>query len=184
LFEEFVPKDGGGLVDYILGAEPSFGVFVLATTENPMLRRYLQVYKMGSGPLYTFYRPHHLSPLEVPLSIARAALFGDAALAPKEALSCEVVTLVKKDMKRGETLDGMGGFTAYGMLENYETAQSENLLPIGLSEGCILKRDLSKDETVTYNDVEMPRGRLCDKLRAEQENLPAAASLKLNVAGD
>src|ERR671919_1248918 len=99
------------VVDYILGAEPSFGVFVLAHSEQPLVQRYMKIYKMGDGPVYTFYRPYHLSPLETPLTIARAVLFGDAALTPAGAPTCDVIALAKKDLKAGEKLDGVGGFT-------------------------------------------------------------------------
>ncbi len=67
VFAEYLKTAKSGLVDYLLGAEPSFGVFVLATTDDPVLKRYLQVYKMGDGPIYTFYRPYHLSSLEAPV---------------------------------------------------------------------------------------------------------------------
>lgn len=160
----------GGAVDYILGAQPSFGVFVLGYTENDIRKRYMNVYKMGEGPLYTFYVPYHLSPLEAPLSVARAALFGDAALAPIGGLVTEVITLAKRDIKAGEKLDGVGGYTCYGMLENYDVSTKENLLPMGLSDGCTAKHDIPMDTAITYEDVEVPASRLADKLRDEQNN--------------
>jgi len=67
---------GGGLVDYILGAEPSPGVFVLGYNEAPIPRRYMTYHKMGDGPLYAFYTPYHLCNFEVPITVARAALSG------------------------------------------------------------------------------------------------------------
>jgi predicted homoserine dehydrogenase-like protein len=56
----------------------------------------------------------------------------------------------------------------YGLAENHDTVRAENLLPIGLAEGCRLKRDIAKDQVLTYDDVILPEGRLCDKLREEQ----------------
>ena len=106
------------IVDYILGAEPSFGVFVLGYEEDPLARAYMKFYKMGDGPVYTFYRPFHLGPLETVQSVARAVLLHDAAAAPLGGPVTEVVALAKRDLKTGETLDGIGGFTVYGMLEN------------------------------------------------------------------
>ncbi len=157
-----------GLTDYILGAEPSFGVFILATTDQPIRKRYMDVYKMGKGPLYTFYTPYHLSPIEAPMSASRAAIFGDAALAPLGAPVCDVVTLAKRDIKKGEKLDGIGGFLTYGAIDNYDVSLKHNLLPIGLADGCIAKRDIPMDTAISYRDVELPKGRLCDKLRKEQ----------------
>jgi len=72
-------------------------------------------------------------------------------------------------LRAGEILDGIGGFASYALIENSDVAQSEHSLPMGLSEGCRLKRDISKDQAITYDDVEVPGGRLCDKLRAEQD---------------
>jgi predicted homoserine dehydrogenase-like protein len=159
---------GGGLVDYILGAEPGPGVFILGYNEHPTKQQYLHYLKMGEGPLYVFYTPYHLCHLEVPLTVARAVLFQDAAIAPMGGPVCDVITVAKRDLKAGEVLDGIGGFTCYGTLDHATVCQAENLLPMGLSEGCRLSRDISRDHALTYADVEVPEGRLCDKLRAEQ----------------
>jgi predicted homoserine dehydrogenase-like protein len=128
----------------------------------------MKYFKMGEGPLYAFYIPYHLPHLEVPLTVARAVLFSDAAVQPLAGPVCDVITIAKRDLKSGEILDGIGGFTCYGMIENSKICQNENLLPMGLSEGCKLTRDIAKDRTITNADVELPPGRLCDKLRAKQ----------------
>lgn len=158
----------GGLVDYILEAEPAFGVFVLAHSDNPVRQRYMKMYKMGDGPIYTFYRHYHLSPLEAPSSVARAVLFNDATVAPIGAPVADVISYAKKNLKRGDILDGIGGFTCYGMIDNYETTRAENLLPIGLSEGCKLIKDIEMDAPITFDDVELPKGSLSVKLWKEQ----------------
>ncbi len=160
-----------GLVDYILGAEPGGGVFVLGYNENKIQQQYLQYYKMGDGPLYTFYTPYHLCHLEAPLTAARAVLFRDSAVTPLGGPVCDVITKAKKDLKAGEILDGIGGFTCYGELEKSEICQLENLLPMGLNEGCKLKRDVQIDRPITYDDIILPQGRLCDRLREEQNQL-------------
>jgi len=160
-----------GLTDYILGAEPSFGVFVLATCDQPIRARYMDVYKMGKGPLYTFYTPYHLSPLEATNSVARAAIFDDAALVPLGAPVCDVVTLAKRDIKKGEKLDGIGGFLTYGTIDNYDVSLKDNLLPIGLADGCIAKRDIPMDTAITYDMIDLPQGRMSDKLRQEQNEM-------------
>lgn len=159
----------GGLVDYVVGAQPPGGVFVIGYNEHPLQQQYLNYYKMGDGPFYVFYTPYHLCHLETPLTVARAVLFGDAALAPLGAPVCEVVTAAKRDLRAGETLDGIGGFTSYGLLENYAISRAENLLPLGLSEGCRLVRDVAKDEVITKEAVISPPDRLSDRLRAEQD---------------
>jgi predicted homoserine dehydrogenase-like protein len=161
-------KELGGIVDYVVGAKPGPGVFVFATHDDPKQRHYLNLYKLGEGPLYSFYTPYHLCHFEVPLSVARAVLFGDAVMAPIGGPLVDVVTTAKIDLKAGETLDGIGYYMTYGQCENSDIVQAQKLLPMGLAEGCRLKRDIPRDRVLTYDDVELPEGRLCDQLRAEQ----------------
>jgi predicted homoserine dehydrogenase-like protein len=88
------------------------------------------------------------------------------------------VTAAKIDLKAGETLDGIGHYMTYGLAENYPLARQQNLLPIGVAEGCVLRRAVPKDQVLTYDDVVLPEGRLIDQLRREQEayfGRPAAA---------
>ena len=99
---------------------------------------------------------------------ARAVLFSDPTVTPLGKPICDVITVAKRDLKKGEALDGIGGFTCYGMIDNAEICHRENLLPMGLSNGCYLKKDILKDQAITYDDVDLPEGRLCDKLRDEQ----------------
>lgn len=166
--------DGPGIVDYVVGAMPGPGVFVLGTHEHPQQRHYLALYKLGDGPLYCFYTPYHLCHFEVPNSVARAVLFGDAALAPLGGPCVEVVAAAKTDLRAGTAIDGLGGYMTYGLAENTSTARAHNLLPIGLAEGCRLNRDIGKDALLTFADVELPPDRLCDRLWQEQlEKFPA-----------
>lgn len=164
---------GPGIVDYVVGATPSPGVFVLGTHEHPTQQHYLNLYKLGEGPLYCFYTPYHLCHFEVPTTVARAALLGDATITPLGTPAVDVVTAAKVDLPRGQELDGLGGYLTYGLCENASTARADKLLPIGLAEGTTVTRDVRRDEVLTYADVELPRGRLCDRLRSEQDGLPA-----------
>lgn len=157
-----------GLVEYALGAAPHTGAFVICRNDHPEKRKLMAYLKMGDGPLYMFYTPYHLPPWQIPHSVARAALFNDATITPRGAPVCDTVTYAKRDLKAGELLDGMGGFTGYGLVERYEVCQREGYLPIAVSLDCRLKRDVAKDQPITYADVELPQDRLCDKLRAEQ----------------
>ena len=156
------------IVDYLLGAEPSFGVFVLGYEEDPLSRSYMKFYKMGDGPVYTFYRPLHLGPLETVQSVARAVLLRDAAATPLGGPVTEVIAQAKRDLVVGETLDGIGGFTVYGMLENAGTARRERLLPMGLTDGAVVVRPVAEDVALTFDDVELPPGRLATRLWQEQ----------------
>jgi predicted homoserine dehydrogenase-like protein len=170
-------KELGGIVDYVVGAQPGPGVFVFGTHDDPKQRHYLNLYKLGEGPLYSFYTPYHLCHFEVPLSVARAVLFQDAVMAPLGAPRVEVVTTAKINLKAGDTLDGIGYYMTYGQCENADVALAQNLLPMGLALDCRLKRDIPRDQVLTYDDVELPAGRFCDKLRAEQNAYFAPAKV-------
>lgn len=160
--------NGPGYVDYVIGAEPSFGVFILGHTDDLWLSRYMKCYKMGDGPLYTFYQPYHQSPIETPATIARAACFGDPALTPLGAPVTDVISMAKKDCIRGEVLDGIGGYTVYGIMENSDVARQEDLLPQGLSDQCVLVNDVSKDDAIKISDIEKPSDSVAWKLFDEQ----------------
>jgi predicted homoserine dehydrogenase-like protein len=169
--------EGPGIVDYVVGAMPAPGVFIFGTHDNPLQQHYLNLYKLGEGPLYCFYTPYHLCHFEVPSSIARAYFFGDATLVPIDRPYVDVVAAAKVDLKAGDTIDGLGGYKTYGLAENADTTLAENLLPIGLAEGCVLKNDVPKDQVLTYADVIVPSGRSSDRLRAEQNELFFGASV-------
>ena len=160
--------EGPGIVDYVVGAEPGPGVFVLGTHDDPIQQHYLNLYKLGEGPLYLFYTPYHLCHFEVPNTVARAVLFNDAALTPMGKPYVEVVATAKTDLKAGQVVDGIGYYMTYGLCENASTAAAQNLLPIGVAEGCVLKHDIPKDKVLTYDDVILPEGRTVDRLREEQ----------------
>ena len=160
----------GGIVEYVVKARPSPGVFVLATNDNDAQQaHYLDYGKLGKGPLYSFYVPYHLTVFEVPLSAARVALFNDTVIAPLGSPVVEVATAAKVGLKPGQVLDGLGGYFTYGLCENRDAFDAERLLPIGIAEGCLLKREISKDQLITYDDVELPAGSLAVRLRQEQD---------------
>jgi len=158
----------GGLVDYVLGAQPGGGVFVIAHCEDPIQQPYLRYYKLGDGPFYVFYTPYHLPHVEGGLTAARAVLFNDAATAPLSGPIAEVLTMAKCDSQKGEIIDEIGGFKTYGVIDNSQTVQQENLLPLGLARGCTLKHTIKKDQAITFEDVSLPENRLIDELYQKQ----------------
>ncbi|MGQ7294793.1 NAD(P)H-dependent oxidoreductase [Quadrisphaera sp. KR29] len=162
-------KAKGGVVDYVVGSKPGPGVYVLATHDDPKQQHYLNLYKLGEGPLYSFYTPYHLCHFEVPTTVVRAVDFDDAALVAAGDLKVEVLTTAKTDLAAGTTIDGLGGYHVYGQAEDATTAREQHLLPLGLAPGCTLRVDVPKDAVITYDMVEVPSGRLVDELRAAQD---------------
>jgi predicted homoserine dehydrogenase-like protein len=157
----------GGIVDYVVGT-PLTKVYVLAEHTDPKQQHYLNLYKMGPGPLYSFFIPYHLVHFEVPNAIARAVLFKDSIAKPLAGPVVEVCAVAKRDLKAGEKLDDYGEFMTYGEAVNSDEMRAERYLPEGLVLDCKLKRDIAKDSVITYDDVELPAGRLADALREEQ----------------
>jgi predicted homoserine dehydrogenase-like protein len=161
-------RELGGVVDFVIGAHPSPGVFCLAEMEDGRHASYLALYKLGEGPLYSFYQPYHLCYLEAPMSVARAVLFGDVVGQPLGAPVVEVVAIAKRDLQAGETLDAFGRYMTYGQAEQASVVRAEGLLPEGLAEGCRLKRAIAKDQPIHWSDVEAPSEQLAHRLYAEQ----------------
>lgn len=157
----------GGIIDYTVGTIGT-KVYVLAEHEDPKQRHYLDLYHMGPGPLYAFWVPYHLVHFEVPNAIARVRIFRDELAPPLGGPVVEVCAVAKRDVQRGETLDGYGHYMTYGEAANSDEMMAERYLPEGLVEGCVLRRDVRKDEPLRYSDVDLPPGRLADRLRAEQ----------------
>jgi predicted homoserine dehydrogenase-like protein len=157
----------GGIVDYVVGT-PLTKVYVLAEHPDPKQQHYLNLYKMGEGPLYSFFTPYHLVHFEVPNAIARVVLFRDSLAPPLAGPVVEVCAVAKRDLKAGEVLDEPGMYMTYGEAANVEEMSAGRYLPEGLVGDCKLKRAIAKDSVLTYDDVELPPGRLADRLRAEQ----------------
>jgi len=157
----------GGIIDYVVGT-PLTKVYVLAEHTDPKQQKYLNLYKMGEGPLYPFFTPYHLVHFEVPNSIARAFLFKDSVAPPLSGPVVEVCAVAKRDLQAGEVLDDYGMYMTYGEAVNSDEMNKMQYLPEGLVEGCKLRRPIRKDAVLTYADVDLPVGRLADRLRAEQ----------------
>jgi predicted homoserine dehydrogenase-like protein len=159
---------GTGLVDYALGASPHTGAFVIVHEDSPLKKVQLAYYKLGDGPFYVFYTPYHLPHIQIASTIGRAVIHRDPTVAPVAGPVSEVVTVAKRNLRAGERLDGVGGFCTYGLIDNVAAARAAAALPIGLSEGCMLRREVSKDDVVSFDDVDLPHGRVVEALWREQ----------------
>ena len=157
----------GGAIDYVVGT-PLTKVYCLAEHPDPKQQHYLNLYKMGPGPLYSFFIPYHLVHFEAPNAVARAVLFRDPTTKPLGGPVVEVCAVAKRDLKAGEVLDDYGMYMTYGEAVNADEMSAGRYLPEGLVQGCRLKRSIAKDAVITYDDVVLPAGRLADRLRADQ----------------
>lgn len=164
--------DGGvlnrmGVVDFGVG-KIAPGVFVIVRTDHPRLREALVLRDMGSGPYYTLFRPYHLCSIEVPLTCALLAIRRRSNMEPLDRLVSEVFAVAKRDLLPGDVLDGIGGTTFYSLIDTYEKAKAECLLPIGLAKGARVIRPIPKDQPITCQDVEIKKSMIYD-LRQLQE---------------
>jgi predicted homoserine dehydrogenase-like protein len=166
-------KDGGiltktGVVEFVIG-DLAPGVFLIYSSDSKIIKRDLEYLKNGSGPYYLLYRPFHLASIETPLSIAKAFLYNESTIEPAFGFVSEVMSVAKKDLYPGDILDGIGGFASYGLIELHEIVKKGRYLPIGLSEGCVIKRRISKDEPIKYDDVELNENSFLFNLRKIQD---------------
>jgi len=166
-------KDGGilnrhGVVEYINGIAP--GVFVTASTPNEEIAYQLNYLQVGPGPLWTFYRPYHLCNLETPLTVAKACIDGEVTCVNMGAPVSECITRAKVDLKAGQTIDGIGGYTTHGSIATAEEANRMGYVPYGLiTNKTVMKKDCKKGDLITYDMVELDKSTLIYQLRKEQD---------------
>ncbi|MCM3031062.1 MULTISPECIES: SAF domain-containing protein [unclassified Niallia] len=159
-----------GVVEYVNGLAP--GVFVIVKSELEPVDEELRYLKVGKGPHYVFYRPYHLASLETPITIAKAVLEHDSSIHPLGAPISETVTVAKRDIKAGETLDGIGGYSVRGVLETHSDMKKNGHIPIGLISGKVIaKRDIKTGTFLTFDDIELDTNTTVWKLRALQDQL-------------
>jgi predicted homoserine dehydrogenase-like protein len=159
-----------GVVDYALGSVAP-GVFAVVTTDQKAIMEDLQYLKVGPGPNWVFYRPYHLANLETPLSAARAVLLGETTIATVQKPIAETITVAKRDLEAGEALDGIGQYTFYGLIERTAIAAEQNVLPLGLAQGAVLKTDVAKGEAIRYDQVDLDYDSMIVHLRAIQDRM-------------
>lgn len=164
-------------VDYLLGAEPGGGVFAIGYCDHPYQREMLAYYKLGTGPYYLFYRPYHLCHIEAIASMIEAIRERRSILQPTFGLRTNVFAYAKRSLREGEALDGVGGYSCYGLIENCVPPTRHPGLPICLAERVVLNRDFERDEPVLLADVRFETDRLDHALyrRALEASSPGAA---------
>ncbi|HEX9794082.1 MAG TPA: homoserine dehydrogenase [Planctomycetota bacterium] len=179
---DFDALPAGGVVDYLLGAEPGGGVFLVGRCEDPLQLRYLQYYKVQArGPFHLLYRPYHLCHLETPRAIALAVVHGQAVLAPDHGRVADVYAVAKRELRAGESVaEGIGGSAFYGRIERCAEADAAGHVPIALLEPegaakALLHSDLARDQALTAADVALPAS-TASRLFAEQSAWLAAAA--------
>jgi predicted homoserine dehydrogenase-like protein len=176
-------KDGGllsgiGRVDYSIGKGVSPGVFCIVEAEHPRIHERMKDLKMGDGPYYEFIRPYHLTSLEVPLTCARAVLYGKADMIPLERPVVEVCALAKKDLAPGETLDQIGEYSYRAWAMEVSRAQTAQALPAGMLTGAIVTAPIRKGELITLENTRLPDSRLGDLRRKQDMMLYGRDTLK------
>ncbi len=169
------PKaDGGilsrrGCVEYSVG-KVAPGVFAIIATPDPHIRADLKFYSMGDGPYYTLYRPFHLCSIETPQAVAEAVIYGEAVLKPQRMVA-ELVSVAKRDLKAGQKVDGIGGYDFFSRIYTRQDAQALRGIPMGLTAGGRVLKDIAKGELLTEENFAPDAGTLIHTLRKMQESL-------------
>lgn len=169
-------EDGGlltrkGVVDYTIGKGVAPGVFVVAELAHPRLRERMDYLHLGKGPYYTFFRPYHLCSLEVPLTCARAVLYGRADMAPLPVPSAEVCAIAKRDLKPGDRLDAIGEYTYRAWAMEAKQAREQQAIPCGLLERATVIQAVRKGDLITYANVAVDENARIVELRRRQDQL-------------
>lgn len=169
-------EDGGiltrkGVVDYTIGKGVAPGVFVVAEMAHPRLRERMDYLKLGKGPYYTFYRPYHLCAFEVPLTCARAVLYGRADMAPIAKPTAEVCAVAKRDLRPGDKLDAIGEYTYRAWAMTVTDARRDGAVPCGLLEQGTVLQPIRKGELLTYANTAVDATSRIVELRRRQDEL-------------
>lgn len=163
-----VLSSGEGRVDFSIGKGVAPGVFVVAEMDHPRIRERMEDLKMGKGPYFTFFRPYHLTSLEVPLTCARVVLYGKADMVPMPRPVAEVCALAKKDLAPGDHLDQIGEFCYRAWIMTAEEARTSGAIPCGLLADSIVTSPIKKGELITTANVSVPADSRIAGLRAKQ----------------
>lgn len=180
LSSTLVPQSDGGVlsrkgcVDYSVGPGVAPGVFVVADMSHPRISERMEDLKMGKGPYFTFHRPFHLTSLEVPLTCARAVLYGKADMVPMSKPVAEVCALAKKDLAPGDTLDQIGEYTYRAWVMQRGEAVTSKAIPCGLLEGATVTAPIAKGSLITYENTRVAEGSKIAEMRARQDMMIAA----------
>ena len=174
-------KDGGilnkhGVVEYVNGIAP--GVFVTVSTPNEEIAYQMGYHSMGPGPLWTLYRPYHLCNLETPLTVAKLVIDKEPQWVPIDGLVAECITRAKIDLKAGQTIDGMGGYTTHGSICEAAVSDENKYVPYGLvTDKAVMKRDVKKGQLITLDDIQLDTSTYVYKLRQEQDKIYGKTNL-------
>jgi predicted homoserine dehydrogenase-like protein len=175
LHQVFCPKTQGGVlnrpgaVDFAIGVHP--GVFVVFTTDQPRLRHGLIQRDMGNGPNYLLFRPYHLCSIEVPLTAAQTVIYQESGGHPLPRPVAECIAVAKRPLEPGETLDAIGEYCYRGSIDTVAAARRENLLPLGLAKGCVVRRKIPIGAPIRYDDLEGLPDTPLVRMRREQDAL-------------
>lgn len=173
-----IPASAGGVlssadgrVDYTIGKGVAPGVFVVAEMDHPRIWERMEDLKMGKGPYFTFFRPYHLTSLEVPLTCARAVLYGKADMVPLDRPVAEVGAVAKKDLGVGDTLDQIGEYCYRAWIMEAAEARQAGAVPCGLLAGAKVIAPIRKGELITYANTALPADSRIVALRARQDKM-------------
>jgi len=172
-----------GIVDYVMGitgVDQGAGVFVVAKRDDEFVAKDMDYLKKGKGPYYLFFRDHHFCYYEAAKSVVEAVLFKVPTLLHEKKTS-DVLAIAKKDLKTGERLDGIGGFTVYGVIDKVEAVHNSNLLPVGLSSYAVTEKNIEQDAPITYDLIDFPEDNIAIQLRKTEEKIIAEECVNKDI---
>jgi predicted homoserine dehydrogenase-like protein len=173
-----IPREDGGIldrkgvVDYTIGKGVAPGVFVVVEATHPRIIERMDDLHVGHGPYYSFFRPYHLTSLEVPLTAARVVLHGRPDMVPLPRPVAEVCAVAKRDLAAGETFDAIGETCYRSWTMTVADARAAGAVPVGLLEGGKVLKPVKKGELLTaQNAAADPSTRLYALRRLQDQML-------------
>jgi predicted homoserine dehydrogenase-like protein len=172
-----IPREDGGIlnkkgvVDFTVGKGVAPGVFVIVEAEHPRIIERMDDLHVGVGPYYAFFRPYHLTSLEVPLTAARIMLYGKPDMVPLPTPVAEVCAVAKRDLAVGETFDAIGETSYRSFILTIGDARAQQAVPVGLLEGGRVLRPVKKGELLTRANATPDQTTRLFALRQKQDQM-------------
>jgi len=169
-------EDGGilnkkGVVDFTVGKGVAPGVFCIVEAEHPRIIERMDDLHVGHGPYYSFFRPYHLTSLEVPLTAARIMLYGKPDMVPLAVPVAEVCAVAKRDLAVGETFDAIGETCYRSFTLTSVDARAQGAVPVGLLEGGKVTAPVKKGDLLTRANATPDTSTRLFALRRKQDEM-------------
>lgn len=155
---------GGPVADYLLSRTQMPGVFIAARHDAEQADA-LNYFKLGPGPYYVMFNPHHLCSIEAIKTVRRVLSGGGVLMNNSSKPTVGVCAIAKRPLAAGERIElAIGGFDVRG--EAVTIAEEPDHVPIGILNGAVLRHAVEPGQMLRFSDVDIPDSRALEIVRA------------------